>query len=80
MSKKEVYEGYRFPCEDRDLFRWERMDGTANWRLFFNEVWYKRANDFKDKTLVTKLELRNFLCPCGKGCKPQKVRIIVEEV
>ena len=32
----------------------------------------------KDVRLESKLYKNN--CPCGKGCKPQKVRIIVKEV
>lgn len=59
---------WRYPCEPKP-FKWmacETLDFTMNGSRIV-------------KLKITKEKLEHN-CPCGKGCKPQKVRIIVEEV
>jgi len=69
MKKREVYEGWRFECEG-DMFRWcERL--TSPSVLDFS---YKQNGMKSNPARIA--ERRN--CPCGKGCKPIRCRIIVE--
>jgi len=54
---------WRYPCEGERL-RWEGVN-MLHWDGVFK--------------LKKVLRLYNKNCPCGKNCKPQKVRIVVEE-
>jgi len=63
MKKHEVYEGWRFPCGE-NLSSIEEHDGGK-----FLEQDYDMA--------ILKEYLIKLPCPCGKGCKPIKCKIIV---
>jgi len=83
MKKREVYEGWRFPCGG-DMFYWGR-DGRLIFYEGDNYVVFGRdkenrfvvggvncsSNSYKRKKNMK-------FCPCGKGCKPIRCRIIVE--
>jgi len=55
---------WRYPCEGEKM-HWEEANVL---------YWY---GVFKFKKL---LRYYGATCPCGKNCKPQKIRIIVEEI
>jgi len=62
MKKREVYEGWVFPCVGEVFF-------YGYMYLHLRPVVYERRRDLLGD---------NKSCPCGKGCKPIKCRIIVE--
>jgi len=64
MKKREVYEGYRFPCE-KEMFSWgnDKEDNELLWNYLSTLCRFKKYM---------------YTCPCGKGCKPIRCRIIVE--
>lgn len=66
MKKREVYEAWRFPCEV-NMFRWNK--DLLDWDY---------TEDIGNMVARTKSELLRVNCPCGKGCKPIKCKIIVE--
>ena len=72
MKKREVYEGWRYPCE-RKSFEWNK--GFLMMRMITtNRKQIYLARIAKKKKFFDGLPG----CPCGKGCKPIKCKIIVE--
>ena len=74
MKKREVYEGWRYGCNSK-TFAWVKY--RVSEYLDFKVVKQKEGIDriFVSKRKAT---LNRYSCPCGKGCKPIKCRIIVE--
>ena len=69
MKKCEVYNGYRFPCET-DMFY--KSDG----RIIFYDTFYEDKKEYVDnEPYVYKKDMP--ICPCGKGCKPIKCKVVV---
>ncbi len=66
MKKREVYEGWRFNCRGDKLF----TKDNGFFKPLDDFGWF----DEKQKNNLEKYRV----CPCGKGCKPIRCKIIVE--
>ena len=86
MKKRKVYEGWRYECGG-DLFEWVYNNGRKI--LYFGITFVPDkpvglSND--EKVDISKVGFQQVgfrkddvvACPCGKGCKPIRCRIIVE--
>jgi len=84
MKKREVYEGWRFPCGEEDMFHWGR-DGRLNFYEGDNYVVFGKDKENRfvvggvncDSVLYKRKKYIPKSCPCGKGCKPIPCKIVV---
>ncbi len=70
-----MYKGWRFPCGG-NLFVWNEW-GKDRF-LGIRKVINKNEVEIDNKVVLVKRSLLQLSCSCGRGCKPIKCTIVVE--